>query len=268
MSEEPRPAAELGDSVSLKPGPRQASGPGVELRLDRGAVRPRNEDWCAWQIRGGRGAFVVCDGMGGLSHGDRASATAGTLFLRRLFQENECLWPAGGWPDPAAMAAVLEEGLDRLKEELGEARVATTLSGLLVQKRAAMLLHVGDSRAYLLRESRIIQLSRDHTLVSSMQLSEEESLNHPHKHIVTRGIGITVGLELDHRKFRLEDGDRLLLCSDGLWNSGMLRRDILRLALRHRDAADFADALVAEATRLGAPDNLGLLVIDMDRLRR
>jgi serine/threonine protein phosphatase PrpC len=232
---------------------------GVTFRLHPGLVRGNNEDWCGWLVRPGLSAFVVCDGMGGHEHGEVASRAAGRLFLETVKAGRQ------GPPDAADLAASLEALLSDLKAGLEVSRMGSTLTGLVIKGNAARVYHVGDSRAYLLREGRIIQLTRDHTHVAQLELREEEAVIHPLKHLITRAVGID-GLELDQRRFLLQTGDRLLLCSDGLWNAGLLRRDLLATALARTSPEQLADDLMEQALRRGAPDNLSLLVLERDAL--
>ena len=232
---------------------------GITWRLDPGLQRDQNEDWCGWFLDRECSAFVVCEGMGGFEHGELASRAAGREFLASIAEEN------GAWPDPVRLASRLETCLAALQTSTGTTRVGTTLTGLILHGTSALLLHVGDSRAYLLRDGRIIQLSRDHTVVDELGLPEKEAVSHPHKHMLTRAVGIP-GLELDRRRFHLQPGDRLLMCSDGFWNAGILRRDLMGMVLSTAGSDLLADALLAEAHRRDAPDNLSILILDVDGL--
>lgn len=233
--------------------------PGVAFRLHQGLVRGNNEDWVGWAFPAGLATFVVCDGMGGHEHGEIASRAAGHEFLAWARSTPRRL------PVVETLAASLEARLGELKQQLGVSRMGTTLTGLVVRGNTARVYHVGDSRAYLLRDGRIIQLTRDHTHVEQLELREEEAVIHPLKHLITRAVGLE-GLQLDERKFLLQEGDRLLVCSDGLWNAGLLRRDLLSAALARPDSEQLADDLIGQALQRGAPDNLSLLVIDRDAL--
>jgi serine/threonine protein phosphatase PrpC len=233
--------------------------PGIVFRMHQGLVRSNNEDWCGWAVEQGRATFVVCDGMGGHEHGEHASRAAGREFLA-AFQDRR-----RGLPDVSDLAARLEARLEELKSSFGVEKMGTTLTGLVMRGNGARIYHVGDSRAYLFREGRIIQLTRDHTYVEQLELSEEEAVVHPLKHMINRAVGIS-GLELDVRRFLLQAGDRLLICSDGFWNAGLLRRDLLGLALSRANSEQLADDLMDQALRRGAPDNLSLLLLERDAL--
>jgi PPM family protein phosphatase len=137
---------------------------------------------------------------------------------------------------------------------------------LMVQDATAHLAHVGDSRAYLLRDGELSQLTEDHTLVGRMvqdgRLTLEEAQHHPHRNVITRALGIDSDVQVDVLTFDLIPGDRLLLCSDGL--SSMIDAEAIRQTLVHeRDPQRAADALVDLANSAGGEDNITVVVLDL-----
>jgi protein phosphatase len=128
------------------------------------------------------------------------------------------------------------------------------------------LAHVGDSRAYLLRDERLRLLTEDHTLVHQMvvsgEITEEEAVTHPHRSILTRVIGVEMTVNVDTGELPVRPGDRLLLCTDGL--TGMITEGQMREILAAApDPEDAAKRLVQAANRAGGVDNITVVVIDL-----
>src|SRR5206468_4566676 len=129
----------------------------------------------------------------------------------------------------------------------------------------ALLGHVGDSRAYLLRDGAVTQVTDDHSLVEQLvregRLSPEEAQHHPQRAIITRALGVDADVEVDTYRVDLKPGDRLLICSDGLTN--MLSDDTIGATLRrHADPQQAADTLVDMANQAGGDDNIAVVVLD------
>lgn len=179
-------------------------------RSDIGRLRQRNED--AYLIK--EQLFVVADGMGGHRGGDVASA----LALEIIESSTSGEATPGALVDEIKRAnrAVLERGeSDRDLRGMG-----TTLTGVLAEDARAHVVHVGDSRAYLLRGGTLQQLTEDHTLVQRMvregRLTEHEAAQHPQRSILTRALGVDEDIPVDELSLDIHPGDRLLLCTDGL----------------------------------------------------
>jgi len=229
----------------------------VGWRTDIGRARERNED--AFLVR--EPLFVVADGMGGHPHGDVASRIA----VQTL--EDVAGRPADGAKELTdgirrANRRILEEGAsDRSLRGMG-----TTVTAILADASKAHLAHVGDSRAYLLRDGALQQLSEDHTLVQRMvregKLSAAEASRHPQRNVLTRVLGVEEPLDVDVLTLDLHPGDRLLLCSDGLTNM-VAERDLQEILEREPDPQGAADALVEGANRGGGDDNITVIVLDV-----
>jgi serine/threonine protein phosphatase PrpC len=229
-------------------------------RSDVGLVRQNNQD----SAYAGPHLLVVADGMGGHAGGDVASSLAigelaplddeshGADALERL---------------RAGMMAAHRELLDRVHEEPQLTGMGTTVTALLRTGGRLALAHIGDSRAYLLRDSELIQITRDHTFVQTLvdegRLTQEEAEQHPQRSVLMRVLSDVVDdvePDLSMREARI--GDRYLLCSDGL--SGVVSHDTLRETLATGgDPASTCEALVALARRGGAPDNVTAIVADV-----
>lgn len=209
-----------------------ASGGGGEPALDArgwsavGRTRSHNED--SWGIDPETGLFLVADGMGGHSHGEVASRVA-VEEIRRVVAEGEladggdCA-EAGGPCRTDLLEHAFRLAHRRVLAEIQADRVlggmGTTLVAFLVGGATGTIAHVGDSRAYRLRDGELELLTQDHTWVHEQVraglLSEEQARVHPLKNVVTRALGGDGYLTVDVGEVELEPGDRYLLCSDGL----------------------------------------------------
>jgi PPM family protein phosphatase len=230
----------------------------VGAATDVGKVRTRNEDSYLVDAP----LYVVADGMGGHRGGDVASQlTVETLRDAR---------PEWGAPGGELMEAVRSANrvvYDRSAADRDLRGMGTTVTALQIAGDAGRIVHVGDSRAYLLRDGALQQLTQDHTLVQQMvdegQLDAEDAERHPARHIMTRALGVEPQVQIDELTLDLHTGDRLLLCSDGL--SGMLTSDDIQALLgRDSDAQETAEALVALAVERGGEDNVTVVVVDVE----
>ena len=223
---------------------------------DQGLVRGNNED--AFLIDDQRALFAVADGMGGHRGGEVASHTAIEALRAAV---------ANGMPiDDAitrANAAVLSKAAG--DEEL--TGMGTTITAVLAVGGNQLLIgHVGDSRAYLLHDGELTRATDDHSLVEELvregRLTPEQAESHPQRAIVTRALGVDDHVEVDVYTLAVADGDRVVLCSDGL--TTMVReRDIERLARGEADPQRLAEALVRAANDAGGEDNTTVVVIDV-----
>lgn len=229
----------------------------VGVRSDIGRMRQRNED--AYLVKDS--LFVVADGMGGHRGGDVAS----TLALETI---------GSGAPADVTLEALVED-IKRANQavmERGEADrelrgMGTTITAVIAEDAKAHVAHVGDSRAYLLRDGTLQQLTEDHTLVQRMvregRLTEEEAARHPQRSVLTRALGVDEEIPVDELTLDVLSGDRLLLCTDGL--TSMVDRDRLRKILaRERDPQVACDKLIDAANRAGGDDNITAIVLDFE----
>jgi serine/threonine protein phosphatase PrpC len=230
----------------------------VGVRTDIGRSRTRNED--AYLVHDP--VFAVADGMGGHRGGDVAS----NLALESL-QANEEGSTAQDFRDlveqiKSANQRVLERGeADRNLRGMG-----TTLTAILAADGKAHVAHVGDSRAYMLRDGKLQQLTEDHTLVQRMvregRLTEEEARSHQQRSVVTRALGVDENIPVDELTLDLKEGDRLLLCTDGL--SSMVRNDTIQdILASESDPQKAADRLVEEANQAGGDDNITVVLLEV-----
>jgi PPM family protein phosphatase len=224
-------------------------------RTDVGRGRPENEDNLL--VDREHGLYAVADGMGGHRAGEVASATA-IETLKEAYLGGRRLDEAVA----AANAAVYAKGAD----DASMRGMGTTLTAIALEGEATALLgHVGDSRAYLMRGGSVTQVTDDHSLVEQLvregRLTPEEAQNHPQRAIITRALGIDAEVEVDTYRIDLRPGDRLLICSDGLTN--MLSDDTIAATLRrHADPQQAADTLVDMANQAGGDDNITVVILD------
>jgi PPM family protein phosphatase len=202
--------------------------------------------------------FAVADGMGGARAGEVASAMAADAF--------EGVSDSGE-PAEAQLARILRDANRRIYElavsDESHRGMGTTLTAAKVHGNEISLAHVGDSRAYVLRDGRLEQLTSDHSLVAELersgQLSPEAAEHHPQRSIITRALGPEPDVEVDTYTVTGRDGDLFLLCSDGL--TSMISDEEVASILRSSDSLEGkADALVLAANQSGGKDNITVVL--------
>ena len=243
------------------------------MRTDVGVVREHNED--SAHVDPGFRFFIVADGMGGHAAGEVASAMAVQTVRETLEQASDEIAAFAGQPDEegrkelvtlletavrAAHRAVFERG----SRETDKQGMGTTLEVVLVAGNEAFIAHVGDSRTYLVRETRAVQITTDHTvaevLVLEGKLSVEEAQMSPLRTILVNAIGVApdVGIEMAH--VQLHEGDELLLCSDGLHDYFPAEQEIAD-RLGSRDPDEALAELIELAKERGGHDNITGIVV-------
>ena len=201
--------------------------------------------------------FAVCDGMGGAQAGEVASGLAAETLAAAV---------ADGRPLLAAAEEANAAVFRRATGDSDHTGMGTTLTAVVLGGDVGRFVHIGDSRAYLLRGDVLEQLSDDHSLVGEMlrdgRLTEEEAASHPHRSILSRALGTEALARIDEFEVDLRAGDVLLLCSDGL--SGVVRAEVIKKMLGRADPGDAAARLIAEARKNGGPDNITAVVLRLD----
>lgn len=243
----------------------------VDFLTDIGAVRESNQDACECGLFSPSSAWaIVCDGMGGASGGNVASSIALEKirdFLTREFNENLNRGSIKALLLNAmreANRAVYETAQER--EELRG--MGTTGVVMLATKGTLHVAHVGDSRAYLLRQDGLEQITMDHSYVQDLvnigQLTPEEARVHPKRNIITRVLGVRDEVLCDYSAFDFSPGDLALSCSDGL--SNYIEHDtLLRFMKEHRgNGKVLSEKLVRCAVERGGSDNITVAVIYND----
>lgn len=231
----------------------------IFARTDAGLLRPINQD-CYYLPQGQERFAMVADGMGGHQAGEVASRLAVetmTVALRKA-----------GTPDESQMHAAISEA-NRVVFESSRAHVeqegmGTTLTAIWYDDAQLVLGHVGDSRAYLLRDGHIRQVTVDHTLVnelvSSGEITAQQARSHPQRHFLLRSLGTSRFLRPDVARHARRPGDVWLICSDGL--SNLVEDAELESVLNRVDnVKDRVETLLGMALARGGQDNITLIVL-------
>lgn len=225
-------------------------------RSDVGLVRGHNEDSFLIQAP----LFAVCDGMGGHAAGEVASAIAVRTIAEKA--------PAGA--DDVLLGAAVEAAntavIQGAEDGVGKPGMGCTASCCLLEEGKMSVAHVGDSRIYLLRRGTIVRVTHDHSyveeLVDSGQITADEARTHPSRSIITRALGSDPDMYADHFSLEVSNGDRVILCSDGL-SSMIPDSEIEALAVSSATPQQAADNLVAAALTAGGLDNVTVVVVDV-----
>ncbi len=228
-----------------------------------GLIRATNED--AYAVASSVGFFAVADGVGGAAAGEVASEMAIATVLT-LIEDTVAMWPEGLGPSmlvrgvKEANAAVRAAAAgDRRKAGMG-----TTFTGLLLLNDRAVIAHVGDSRAYLLRGRKLSQLTEDHTVVAACVqaglMTLAEAAVSEMRSAIVRAVGLEEAVEVDTRQVGIEPGDTFLLATDGL-HGVLLDEEIAAVLLGERDLTRAAAQLVERANDGGGPDNVSVVLV-------
>jgi PPM family protein phosphatase len=222
---------------------------------DVGRVREGNEDGLL--VDETMGLVAVADGMGGHQAGEVASATALEAVRAAV---------RSGRPIRDAIVEANEAVYDKAEDNSELRGMGTTITaGTLATGGTLLIAHVGDSRAYLLRDSDLSQVTDDHSLVEEMvrdgQLTPEQAAVHPQRSIITRALGIDAEVEVALYPVELQPGDRLMLCSDGL-TTMVSADDIAAILRRESDPQRAARQLIDAANEAGGEDNVTAVVVD------
>ena len=241
-------------------------------RTDIGRSRTNNED--ALLVLPKLNIYAVADGVGGLNSGEVASRNAmsgvesfilanpitGADNLEGKYREN---WLKGYFT--RCLQKVNSEILMTANEEPEYSRMATTVVICYLDMESIYIVNVGDSRAYILRDEILTQLSIDHTYVNSLisagTLTESEARIHPQKNIITKALGSGKNFEPDFFRFDLHDGDRILLCTDGL-HGELTDSEISVILTASDDLNETCKLLVDTANNKGGSDNITVVCID------
>ena len=231
----------------------------VASRTHIGLVRASNQDALLLQL-GKYGLYGVADGMGGHKAGDIASMMAVTLMKRFL-------------SDVKPTGEQLRKGIEEANQMIYEEQLyrselsgmGTTLTVIWEDKKRVFLGHVGDSRAYLLRDKTLRQVSQDHSMVAEMVrdglITQEEARRHPYRNIITRALGTDTTVDVDVTEIEKRAGDIYLLCSDGL--SEYVREEQMRQLLLDHDLEEAADLMLNLALKGGGRDNISLVIAEV-----
>jgi protein phosphatase len=227
---------------------------------DTGLQRRANED--SLLVRSP--LFIVADGMGGAQAGEVASRVAVETFSAGLTVD----------ADPQeSLARQVQEANTRINDlshqRSEHAGMGTTITAVYVGEQEVAIAHVGDSRAYCLRDGELVRLTDDHSLVDELikqgKLTPEEAEDHPQRSVITRALGPEAAVEVDVRSFRARPGDVYLICSDGL--TTMVGEELLgELLSSHAALRDAGEALIAAANAAGGKDNITVVLLRLEEV--
>lgn len=234
---------------------------------DRGRRRPANED--AVKVLLDKNVFMLADGVGGNRSGEVASQSA-LDALEKFIRHNPPEWLEGKDEIFRYFRAAIKY-VNQFNIKLSEVKpqyegMATTLSFAYIKDGIMYIAHIGDSRVYLIHKGMIQQITDDHTYVNDLvkmgAISKEEASSHTRKNVITRAIGANANNEPDCFCVPVEKGDRILLCSDGLYDE-LEDRLILSRMTRYDDMMICAEDLVGLANDNGGNDNISVICINM-----
>ena len=225
-------------------------------RTHVGNVRPTNQD----TVILGHSLYGVADGMGGHLAGDIASRMTGELLTASL---------SGLEPRPDTLQQSISDingqVYSRQKADETLHGMGTTLTVLWEGSESIFIAHIGDSRAYLLRDGSLSQVTNDHSMVAELMreglLTEEEAAKHPYRHMITRAVGTDPEVEADIQTVDKQPGDRWLVCSDGL--SNCVPFDDLLESMTQYSLQEAADRLLHLALANGGQDNITLVLTEV-----
>lgn len=234
------------------------------IKSDKGRCREKNEDSCMelWQ----KGFFAVADGVGGGNSGEIASCQALESLVEYLEEYNI------DQVEVKDLERFLRDAFDSVnKRVLGTSLtdincrgMATTLVTVYIRGRVAYFCNVGDSRAYICRKGRIVQVTEDHTYVNTLLragiISKKQAKNHEDKNAITRAIGADIGVNLDFFAMDIKAEDIIILCSDGLYGE-LTDKDIMKVVTGSQTMEEAVTKLVEEANNMGGRDNISAICI-------
>jgi len=238
-------------------------------KTDVGKVRSANEDYfLSEKISANEFLFLVADGMGGHQAGDVASRLASETFstaYKALRKKNTAIMESMEAAIRKANSVVFEKAATDIEKR----GMGTTFSAMIIADMKAFIAHVGDSRIYLIRRSKIKKITTDHSFVEKLveegRISPEEAREHPQKNVLYMSLGARENLTPEILPaMGMEDGDALVMCSDGL--SNMVTDEDLMKTIMDYYPEDAADALVKLANANGGADNITLQIVRLGSL--
>lgn len=238
-------------------------------RTDRGRIRQNNEDSVGTFVnRDGHRLAIVADGMGGHRAGDVASNMTLT-HLQKMWEESEGIQTADQ-AETWLRTHILQVNkllFEHANNNLECEGMGTTIEAVIATQLFSTLAHIGDSRCYILNDIGFQQLTEDHTLVNELvrtgQISKEDAEHHPRKNVILRALGTEPEVKIDIKTIMFEEGDFLLLCSDGLSNK--VNEAEMVTILQNEDCLEQkASTLINMANENGGEDNITLIILEFD----
>ncbi len=238
----------------------------IASKTDIGMVRSSNQDsYAAGELSDGTAWAVVCDGMGGANGGNIASANAVKIIseyisssyhegmnsnsIKTLLQSSIC------------GANVRLFDMSRTIESLKG--MGTTVVAIIISNGIAHIAHAGDSRAYTLRDNKLIQITKDHSMVQSMldkgQITQEEAENHPNKNLITRALGVADDISIEYNEIEFNEEDCILICTDGLTN--YVSTEEIEQTISKHNFYEYPQVLIDAANKNGGGDNITIVLV-------
>lgn len=238
----------------------------IVAKTDIGLKRESNQDsYAAGELSGSVAWAVVCDGMGGAAGGNLASSTAVQVISDRitsLYRQNMSMNSIRNMLTSAITAANIKV-YDMSKEDPELAGMGTTVVVAIVADSVVYIAHAGDSRAYVLSDGSLIQLTKDHSIVQEMvdhgKLTPDEAKLDPRKNIITRALGVDNELRIDFAAEDIGENDVLILCTDGLTNY-VETQEIYELT-DDGNIDEYAERLIDRANANGGGDNITVVTL-------
>lgn len=237
----------------------------ISALTDIGSHRESNQDmYDCGTFQSGDSWVVVCDGMGGVSGGQIASELCVekvSSAIKRGYRENLSVKAAQNLllSSIAASNSIVH---NKAQEEPQYHGMGTTIVAAIIIKNIAVIAHVGDSRAYILNEETAKQITKDHSLVQLMidegKITAEEAKTHPDKNIITRAVGVVNFVDVEFDVCDINDGEKLLVCTDGLSGS-VSDEEMINIVNEYSDSS--AEKLVEKALENGSRDNITVVVM-------
>ncbi len=238
----------------------------IVAKTDKGMVRETNQDaYAVGELPGGVAWAVVCDGMGGAAGGNIASALAVKVISEKINNSYNAQMKDMSIKNMlhSALVAANLEVFDMSLERPELRGMGTTVVCAIVKEGQAYIMHAGDSRAYIVSENGLKQITMDHSMVQDLvnkgKITEEEAAVHPNKNIITRALGVEKTIEIDFRQVDLDKGNTLIICTDGL--SNYVSSQEICEEIKDSKYYAFADRLVKKANANGGGDNITVVAI-------
>lgn len=238
----------------------------IVAKTDIGSVRPNNQDsYAAGQLSDSVAWAVVCDGMGGASGGNIASSTAVKIISERITSSYKDSMSRSSIKNMliSAIAAANIEVFDESRSDEALAGMGTTVVAAIIADESVYVAHAGDSRAYILSNGSLNQITKDHSFVQEMvdsgRLTPDEAKDDPRKNIITRALGVNDELRVDFYEEFINKDDVVLICTDGLTN--YVTVDEIVTLISDGDFNNFAERLINRANENGGGDNITVVTM-------
>jgi len=230
---------------------------------DIGKVRSENQD--AFLFDQNKGVFIVADGMGGMEKGKETAE----FVVQRIMEQIKNNLPTFDKQEPKKSLSVIKEQIAELSKEIGVKNddiSGSTLVTAIICENKLLITNVGDSPAFLLREGKWNCLTKSHNvagmLVEQGKITKEEAQTHPLRHRLVSFMGQQSGILIHTEEIKLKQGDRILLCTDGLIGA-IEDNEIIDILKTDMPLAKIGDELIKKANAAGGSDNITLLLIDI-----